>query len=270
MAGTNLLHVHFLLDLPAGAYGLPIDPSPIQVHGGTRIVGIAVVGATPSTADPKVLDIEVDQQGDYSPYLLTVGWVPDEAGVWRFASDDLDRPFSVAPINFRPGCPVDFDCAPLHDCPPALLPEPALDYLARDYASLRQMLLDLVAQRNPGWTERSPADVGIALLELFAYEGDHLSYFQDAVDNEAYLDTARQRSSAHRRPHLSRPRSRAGRRRTIRPPTTICLPAPRNRSELIGFPRDARARREGFALDYTTACDGFDGGATNGGTDHAH
>ena len=92
--------------------------------------------------------------------------------------------------------PIDFDCAPVSLCPPDALVEPALDYLARDYASFRQMLLDYVAQRNPTWTERSPADLGIALLELFAYEGDHLSYFQDAVANEAFLDTA---DSASRR-----------------------------------------------------------------------
>jgi hypothetical protein len=88
------------------------------------------------------------------------------------------------------------------DCPPEALVEPALDYLARDYASFRQMLLDLVAQRNPTWIERSPADIGIALLELFAYEGDQVSYFQDAVSNEAYLDSARQRVSAKRHAKL--------------------------------------------------------------------
>ena len=122
------------------------------------------------------------------------------SGRYQFAG--LDRLFSVAPINFRPGCPVDFDCAPGDDCPPDDAAEPALDYLARDYASFRQLLLDLVAQRNPTWIERSPADLGIALLELFAYEGDHLSYLQDAVANEAYLDTARQRESAKRHAKL--------------------------------------------------------------------
>ena len=147
---------------------------------------------------PNILDVEVDEQGDFSPYLISIGWARDGAGVWRYAFDDLDRLFSVAPVNFRPGCPVDFDCKPVDDCPPETLAEPALDYLARDYASFRQMLLDLVAQRNPTWTERSPADVGIALLELFAHEGDHISYFQDAVANEAFLDTARQRVSAKR------------------------------------------------------------------------
>ena len=49
---------------------------------------------------------------------------------------------------------------------------------------------------------RNVSDLGITLLELLAYEGDHLSYFQDAVANEAYLDTARQRSSAKKHARL--------------------------------------------------------------------
>lgn len=197
----HVLHVHFLIDVPVGAYGLPLDTSKIRIHGGTRITGIAVTG-TPTLIDSKTLDIGVDQQGDFSPYLLSIGWTLDDTGVWQYDFAPLDRPFSVAPINFRPGCPVDFDCTPVSECPPDALDEPALDYLARDYASFRQMLIDLVAQRNQSWIERSPADVGMALLELFAYEGDHLSYFQDAVANETFLDTARQRVSAKRHAKL--------------------------------------------------------------------
>ena len=201
IATKSILHVHFLNDVPAAAYGLKVDPSPVHIHGGTRIVGITVINVS-STADLKVLDIEVSEQGDFSQYLLSIGWARDGQGTWRFSFDDVDRLFSVASINFRPGCPVDFDCAPVDDCPTDMLIEPAIDYMARDYASFRQMLLDLVAQRNPVFTERSPADLGIALLELFAYEGDHLSYFQDAVGNEAFLDTARQRVSAKRHAKL--------------------------------------------------------------------
>jgi hypothetical protein len=201
VGGKNVLHVHFLFNLPGAAFGLPADPSPLRVHGGTRIVDVKVVGAKLG-ADPTVLDVEVDQQGDFSPYLLSIGWSRDKSGAWRYAFDDIDRLFSVGPINFRPGCPVDFDCAPASFCPAEELPEPALDYLARDYSSFRQMLLDLLAQRNPTSVERSPADLHMALLELFAYEGDHLSYLQDAVSNEAFLDTARQRVSAKRHAKL--------------------------------------------------------------------
>jgi len=42
----------------------------------------------------------------------------------------------------------------------------------------------------------------MALVELFAYVGDYLSYHQDTVANEAFLDTARQRVSAKRHARL--------------------------------------------------------------------
>ena len=54
----------------------------------------------------------------------------------------------------------------------------------------------------PGWRERNPADLGIALVELLAYSGDQLSYYQDAVATEAYLGTARQRISVRRHARL--------------------------------------------------------------------
>jgi hypothetical protein len=203
VGGKPTLHVRFLYDLAAAAFGLVADPSAIRVHGGSRIVDISVVRATRVTpVTTRLLDVEVDHQGDFSPYLLSIGWSQSDTGAWRFVLPGVDRLFSVAPVNFRPGCPVDYDCLDDNECAEDELAEPALDYLARDYASFRQLLLDLVAQRNPRWVERSPADVGMALLELFAYEGDHLSYLQDAVANEMYLDTARRRSSAKRHSQL--------------------------------------------------------------------
>src|SRR3954471_12004633 len=74
--------------------------------------------------------------------------------------------------------------------------------MAKDYSSFRRMLLDLLPQLNPAWVERNPSDLGMALLELLAYEGDRLSYFQDAVANEAYLETVRHRISARRHARL--------------------------------------------------------------------
>ena len=44
----------------------------------------------------------------------------------------------------------------------------------------------------------SEADLGVVLAELIATVGDHLSYQQDAVATEAYLDTARSRVSLRR------------------------------------------------------------------------
>ncbi len=77
-----------------------------------------------------------------------------------------------------------------------------INYLARDYASFRQMLLDRLAQTVPGWKERHVPDIGITLVELFAYVGDYLAYYQDAVATEAYLNTARQRISVKRHTQL--------------------------------------------------------------------
>jgi predicted phage baseplate assembly protein len=81
-------------------------------------------------------------------------------------------------------------------------PEPRLDYLAKDYDSFRRLMLDRMSQLVPGFAERSPADFTVALVETLAYVGDHLSYTQDAAATEAYLGTARRRTSLRRHARL--------------------------------------------------------------------
>jgi hypothetical protein len=202
----HVLVVSFLKPLPDpphsdpdGAYGLTAHPEQVVVEGGTRVVGIEVLGVR--QVDDH-LEIDVDQAGDFSDYSLLLGWARQEDGDWLHVAPALDEPLSVARVNFKAACPVDFDCRPAEICPPKPTREPLIDYLAKDYASFRQLLLDRISQLNPDWLERSPADLGIALVELLAYEGDHLSYFQDAVANEAFLDTVRQRVSAKRHARL--------------------------------------------------------------------
>jgi hypothetical protein len=63
-------------------------------------------------------------------------------------------------------------------------------------------MLDRLSLLAPGWTERNAADVGVTLVELLAYVGDELSYRQDAVATEAYLATARRRTSLRRHARL--------------------------------------------------------------------
>ncbi len=186
---------------PDGAYGLtqPANLGLVLIQGGTRIVGIQPLQVTLVGGR---LEIVVSEEGDFSDYTLAVGWALQPDGTFQQQIPALDLQFSIAPINFKAGCPVDFDCRQPEICPPERPVEPLIDYLAKDYASFRRLLLDLIPQLNPNWLERNPADLGIALLELLAYEGDHLSYFQDAVANEAYLDTARQRASAKKHARL--------------------------------------------------------------------
>lgn len=77
----------------------------------------------------------------------------------------------------------------------AEIPNPPIDYLSRDYASLRADMIDGIPTRVPEWTSRNQNDFGIALIELFAYMGDGLHYYADRIANEAFLQTATQRSS---------------------------------------------------------------------------
>lgn len=183
------LDVVFLKTAPAG-----LALTDFQVSGGVRVVDIQVVAGplAPSPPDPLRLWVFVDQPGDFSIYTLAVAAAP---GV-------LDPRLTSAAFSFKAGCPSDLDCRQEVECPPEPVAEPALDYLAKDYSSFRRLLLDLIPQLAPSWIERNPADLGIALVELLAYQGDQLSYFQDAVATESYLDTCRHRISARRHARL--------------------------------------------------------------------
>lgn len=68
-----------------------------------------------------------------------------------------------------------------------------IDYLARDFSSFRQSLLDLIPAKLPEWTDRSEANFGVVLIEQFAYMADILSYYQDRIANEMFLSTAQER-----------------------------------------------------------------------------
>ena len=188
-ADHSILRVTFLKPVPASLFGITPGGGGVAIHGGTRIVGIKATAAALETTTR--LRIEVDVPGDYSPYVLELPEHPD-----------LDPVRRSTVFSFMATCPTDVDCRQPHVCPPDELVEPRLDYLAKDYASFRRLLVDLLPALNPDWTERNPSDLGMALVELLAYEGDRLSYSQDAVANEAYLDTLRTRISARRHARL--------------------------------------------------------------------
>jgi hypothetical protein len=187
------LDVHFLRDLSASP---ALDADNLRVEGGVRTTGIAVVGAL-STA-PDVLTVHVDSPGDFSTYRLRIV----DPAVPAKAPAGFDPRLSSVDFSFKAACSSDFDCAEPEVCPPEARQLPALDYLAKDYESLRGLMLDRLATTLPNWTERNPADVQIALVELLAYVADRLSYYQDAVATEAYLSTARRRVSVRRHARL--------------------------------------------------------------------
>lgn len=184
------LELHFLKPLAA-----PLGPQNVRIEGGERVMNPAVTAATPGG---DVLVVEVEEAGDFSPYVLRLVKGPLD----HDPPADMDKLFSEIEFSFKVDCETTFDCAPERECADELALEPQIDYLAKDYASFRRLMLDRLAALVPDWRERSAADLGVALVELLAYVGDHLSYFQDAVATEAYLGTARRRVSVRRHARL--------------------------------------------------------------------
>ena len=207
------LLVHCIKDLPA-----TISAANADIRGGMRVKTINVewvarAGDAQDLFDAgqinlaerdylldlahgdRVLVVRTDRYGDYSFYRLCL--VTDDAPL-----DGFDVMLAEVAFSFKVECPSEFDCAPVRECPPEPGIAPPIDYLSKDYASFRQLMLDRLAVTMPQWQERHAADIGIAVVEILAYAADYLSYYQDAAANEAYLGTARQRPSLRRHARL--------------------------------------------------------------------
>lgn len=194
------LTVYFL-----GKSPVSLAPSNILIEGGQRIRDIKVEQVTITRTKMAELDdfmeVVTDKEGDFSVYTLRVVEGRDEQGNWT-RHRDFDARYDRVEFSFKVDCPSDLDCKQEVICPPEPLDKPEINYLAKDYASFRQLILDRLALVMSDWKERHVPDLGITLVELLAYAGDHLSYYQDAVATEAYLDTARQRVSVRRHVRL--------------------------------------------------------------------
>ncbi len=188
------LVVTFIADVPAGSS--LFDGGRYSLTGGRRLHPRVV--AVTSDVRPNQLVLRLDQPGDFSIYTLTV------------RGPDIDPFFAAKRFSFKIECEDPFDCRPPVAPAPPEPDSPALDYLTKDYAGFRRLLLDHLPARLPTWTERSEADLGMALLELFAEAADRLSYYQDRVANEAYLGTATQRRSVELHTRLVGYRMRRG------------------------------------------------------------
>jgi hypothetical protein len=196
----RVLTVYFLGRLPDE---LKLDKTSVRIEGGQRIRDIQVLDVKVCKAESSEFDdymtVVVDRPGDFSTYVLHV--VEKKQGKWRPHSK-FDPRYDRITFNFKVDCPDELDCRQEAVCPPERRDEPDINYLAKDYASFRQLILDRLALVMPDWRERHVPDIGIALVEILAYVGDHLSYFQDAVATEAYLNTARKRISVRRHARL--------------------------------------------------------------------
>ena len=190
------LHAYFLGKLPPELeVNKPGIEQYLRLEGGQRIKDIKIEDVDPVVnPDPErddFLVIHLDKYGDFSTYTLRLTGV-----------DNVDPHYDHVDFSFKVNCPSDLDCAPACTCEPAVFSEPDINYLAKDYQSFRQLILDRLSILIPDWKERHVPDIGIMLVEVLAYTADYLSYYQDAVATEAYLDTARQRISVRRHARL--------------------------------------------------------------------
>lgn len=185
------LQLHLIHPLRPGA----LSKENVQITGGERIHNVAVVSVTGESKErhANILTVVVNKPGDYSTYTLSLSADPR-----RLVLDPL-----LSTIDFTFRLPTyDADCAQEVLCVPEAQSIPDIDYMAKDYQSFRQLMLDRLSLLMPQWQERSAADMGVMLVELLAYVADYLSYQQDVIATESYLSTARRRISARRHARL--------------------------------------------------------------------
>lgn len=192
----KIITVYFINKAP-----LDIQPANVRITGGVRVRDINVDDIRLCRMDDPDRDdcmrVFVDKFGDFSPYTLKLVNAPGgRSGESPLAG--FDPRYAQIEFSFKANCPSDMDCLAPEECDQESLPEPEISYLAKDYNSFRQLIFDRLALTMPSWKETHVPDIGVAIVELLAYVGDYLSYFQDAVATEAYLDTARERISVRR------------------------------------------------------------------------
>jgi hypothetical protein len=211
------LLIHCLRPVPS-----TVTRDNIMITGGESITNVTADWVAPANAPPaaltnakekayftspadaaNVLVVRTSTAGDFSPYTLRLvnGLSQAKQDPFELTAvlNGFDPQLAEVVFSFKVECPPDFDCAPPPlDCPPDLPAPPPINYLAKDYGSFRSIMLDRMSQLLPGWAANTEADLGVALAELIAYVGDRLSYQQDAVATEAYLETARSRISLRR------------------------------------------------------------------------
>jgi hypothetical protein len=182
------LRVHFANPQP-GVATLQTRVTGATISGGEAIPSVPVVPllawGTDAAGRP-ALDLTVAAPGDFSTYTLRL----------VTSAPVLDPFFDHVEFTFKAGCPSTIDCEATGPEPP-LLPDPAppIDYLAKDFQSFRKALLAFSALRYPGWQERSEADFGVMFMEALASLADDLSYRQDRIAAEGFLETATERRS---------------------------------------------------------------------------
>ncbi|MDR3692457.1 MAG: baseplate J/gp47 family protein [Fimbriimonas sp.] len=167
----------------------------VLIEGGVRFPAPKVVSAV---AAGLVLTVKVSGDTDASTYTLKLV----KSRLSTDPPDHIDAILSKVSFSFRVLCPSDFDCQPDLNCEDGPPKTAYIDYLSKDYSSFRRLMLDRIGALLSDGFDTNAADPAVTIVEVLAYAADQLSYYQDAVSTEAYLGTARLRTSMSRHSRL--------------------------------------------------------------------
>lgn len=167
---------HFRVSLLVAGTEQALNLIAMDLESGPDHAVLLDVELNPAPGEKLELNISLSGHGEIAEFFASIRLSMGSAG----ANDDQPR----APKSPKPLKTAD------------------LNYLARDYEGFTKLIFEQLALLVPGWQDREAADIGVMIVELIAYFADYLSYYQDAVGTEAYLNTARRRVSVARHARL--------------------------------------------------------------------
>ena len=185
----RFLHVHLLKDPAPVTY----DETNLVVEGPSGALRlVAVQTGLPPQAN--VVVVELAAPGDFALHHLHFrrGLLDERPPT------ELDPQLAAIDFSFKVECPSEFDCIAPCGCSDPPRPLPEIDYVARDIASFRKLLLDRLGAVQPDAPPPHIADLRMALVDGLAVMADGIAQLQDAAHNDAWLAHLRSRISARR------------------------------------------------------------------------
>ena len=113
----RLLTLHFLRHAPEH-----LSAANVQIEGGRRITGITALklwppqGGAGREAPESELTVQVDREGDFSPYTLRLVETTPDGRPTDTPLRDFDPRYAQITFSFKVDCPTDLDCAETTTC----------------------------------------------------------------------------------------------------------------------------------------------------------
>lgn len=183
IAPTGVFVAAFRVYLNRPATGLRARDVVVQTEPDIPVPAYRVA---PVADTDQTIDVAFEAFGGHAPF---------EVRLLSGGADPLHPFFAGVSFVFTLDCEAD-DCEdPGLEAAVQPSPQPVLDLFTKDYLGFEALLKERARVRSPALSDLSPASLEATLLEQLAYAADELSYYQDRVANEAYVEAARDRHS---------------------------------------------------------------------------